>query len=90
MNFGFGFYGKPTPNKINILFDVLSAALGIFASFFTSAAFISHKFSDIAVSIITGLLIPLCPVVKRLFSVDTEPGQKTVPIGDVKVMEEKQ
>lgn len=90
MAFGFNQYGKPTPNSMNILFDSLSAGLGIFASFFTHAAFVSHALSDIITSVISGLLIPLCPVVKRMFSVKLETDQKTVPISEVQVMNEKE
>lgn len=88
MPFGTRQFSKPTPNKINIIFDGAAAILAIIGGFFMAASFISHTFSDIAVSIINLLLLPLCPVVKRMFGADLETGQKTVPIEDVKVMEE--
>lgn len=73
MKFGLNQFGKATPDFINNLFDAISAGLGIVAGFFAAASFISHSISDVVVTIINLLLIPLVPIVKRLFGGTTTP-----------------
>lgn len=88
MAFGIRETNKPTPQRIALLFDLLAAACGIVSGFVTTAAFISHTVSDVISSLLTALIIPLLLLFKRFFSVDVDDSKKTVPISDVKVMEE--
>jgi hypothetical protein len=88
MPFGLRQTNKPTPQRIALLFDLLAAACGIISGFVTTAAFISHGVSDVVSSLLTALVIPLLLLFKRFFSVDVDISKTTVPIADVKVMEE--
>lgn len=78
---------KPTPGKVNDLFDFLATVLGIIASFVTTAGFISHTVSDIISPVLTGLFIPILLAGKRFIGADTT--KKNIPVGDVQVLEEE-
>lgn len=78
---------KPTPGKVNDLFDFLAAVFGIIASFTTTAAFISHSVSDIISPVLTGLCIPILLAAKRFVGSDVK--ATDVPVGDVQVIEEE-
>lgn len=86
--FGIRQTSNPTPQRIALLFDLLASACGIISGFVTTAAFVSHTVSDIISSILTALVIPLLLLFKRFFGVQVDEGT-TVPIEDVKVIEEK-
>jgi hypothetical protein len=86
MKFGFDQTSKPTPQKINLLFDLIVGVCGVLAGFATSAPFITHPVADVISSLTTALIIPILLLCKRFFGAEVQ-GSK-VPIGDVKVVEE--
>ncbi len=86
MKFGFDQTTKPTPQKINLLFDLIVGISGVVAGFVTTAAFISHGVSDVISSLLTALIIPVLLLFKRFFGAEVD--ARRVPIGDVKVIEE--
>lgn len=85
--FGYDQRKKPTPGKVNDLFDFLAAVFGIIASFVTTAAFVSHTVSDVLSPVLTGLFIPILLAAKRFVGSSTT--DKDIPVGDVKVIEEE-
>jgi len=85
-NFGFNQYNKPTPHKVSVIIDFIVGFLSILTAWMTTAAFISHKVSDIVGSAVTGLIIPLLLLAKRMFGSDTN--VTTVPVADVSEIKE--
>lgn len=86
MKFGLNQYGKPTPQRMELLFDLLTTLTSILAGFFTAASFISHNVSDIVTSILTLLIVPSLQALKRFFGADIT--DKKVSIQDVKVIDD--
>lgn len=84
--FGTSQFGKPTPAGVSTLLDFIASMLGIINAWLLTASYISHNFSDIAGSIITGLLIPVTLNLKRFFGVNTT--QTDIPIEQVGEMKE--
>lgn len=70
--FNFQQFNKPTPHKISVLIDFLVGFISILNAWMTTASFISHHISDIVGSIVTGLLIPLALLAKRMFGTDVD------------------
>ena len=86
MKFGFNQTNKPTPQKINLMFDLIVGVCGVIAGFATSASFVTHDVADVVSSLLTALVIPILLLFKRFFGAEVD-GTK-IPIGDVKVVEE--
>jgi tetrahydromethanopterin S-methyltransferase subunit E len=86
MKFGFDQTTKPTPQKINLLFDLIVGVCGVLAGFATSATFIAHSVADVISSMMTALIIPILLLCKRFFGAEVD--TMNVPVGDVKVIEE--
>ena len=84
--FGFKQFSRPTPHKMSIAIDFLVGFLSILNAWMTTASFISHHISDIVGSAVTGLLIPLLLLFKRMFGTDTD--MSKVPIEEVSEIKE--
>ena len=87
MKIGIDQFRRPTPNRINILFDFFVGFCGIVAGFCTGSTFISHKLGDIISSILSTLLIPILLLAKRCFG--SEVTAHKVPIEYVAVIHEE-
>lgn len=81
MAFGFKHIDKPSPHSKALLWDCIAAIAGIVAGFMVTAAFVPKEVSDVVSPILTSLFIPICMVIKRMYSVDVP--QKQVPIEQV-------
>lgn len=72
MAFGRKQVNYPTPHSIARLFDMLAGFLSIINAWMVTAAYISQSFSDIAGSIISGLVIPALLYFKSWFGKEVE------------------
>ncbi len=88
MKFGLGQTRKPTPARMNLLFDLLVGVCGVITGFISSASFISYELSDILTPIITALIIPLLLLFKRFFGAEIS-GTEVVSVQDATVLDEQ-
>lgn len=86
MKFGVKQLSKPTPKRIENLFDLMAAILGVVAGFMDAVDFIPTNVSNVTTPVITMLLVPICLHLKRYFGV-TVPDQ--VPADKVEVVDDK-
>lgn len=86
MKFGPNQISRPTPHGLSVWFDACVGFLGIVNAWMLTAAYISHNFSDIAGSIISGLVIPSLLFFKRFFG--SEVNQTSVSIDKVTEIDE--
>lgn len=82
--FGFKQFNRPTPHRLSIAIDFFVGFLSILNAWMTTASFVSHHISDMVGSIVTGLLIPLCLLGKRMFGTDTEASIPATEVSEVK------